>query len=185
MGNILSIFSGGWLTYLIAGLVIAAGAAFGTHAIDANHYNAIIATNAAQAEADKKAVSDAATVAAEKNLSDLQAQIAKLQADSAAKYKDLQDAQAQNATLRDAVASGNRSLSIAVKPGSSCSGAVSKAGSAGSVVHGTDRAVIDPAAAQRIVAIVNDGDDAIRKLAACQAYVRTVAGLPAPANQSR
>lgn len=185
MGNILSLFSGGWLTYLIAGLVVAAGAAFGTHEIDANHYGAIISANSEQAALDKKAVSDAADAAAQKNMADLQAQIATLQTDAAARYKDLQDAQSQNATLRDSVASGNRSLSIAVKPGTSGCSAVPKAGTAGPVLHDSNRAVIDPAAANRIVAIVNDGDDAIRKLAACQAYVRTVAGLPEPATQSK
>ncbi|WP_286762259.1 lysis system i-spanin subunit Rz [Pseudomonas sp. UBA2047] len=39
--------------------------------------------------------------------------------------------------------------------------------------HAEARAELDPAAAERIVAIANDGDDAIRQLTALQDYVRT------------
>jgi hypothetical protein len=40
------------------------------------------------------------------------------------------------------------------------------------VVHGGARAQLDPAHAQRIIAITDDGDRAVIKLHACQAYVR-------------
>jgi prophage endopeptidase len=183
MGSLLSGLFGSWWAYLIAGALIAAGAAFATHQIDSNHYNTIIAQNQEKALADQKAVSDAAAAASAKNLQELQQEVADLQADSAARYKDLQDAQTQNDQLRADVADGARRLSIA-STHPSCGNSVSKASSAGPVVHDTYRCDIDPAAGQRIITIVNDGDDAIRKLAACQAYVKRIV-LPETATQSR
>lgn len=45
----------------------------------------------------------------------------------------------------------------------------------GGVVHGAQRAELDPAHAQRIVGITDDGDQAVIALIACQAYVREIA----------
>lgn len=44
----------------------------------------------------------------------------------------------------------------------------------GGVVHGGARAQRDPAHAQRIIAITDEGDRGMIALAACQAYVRGV-----------
>jgi hypothetical protein len=44
----------------------------------------------------------------------------------------------------------------------------------GSLVHGAVRAQLDPAHAQRIIAITDDGDRGLIALQACQAYVREV-----------
>ncbi|PMU87239.1 lysis protein, partial [Pseudomonas sp. GW704-F3] len=43
------------------------------------------------------------------------------------------------------------------------------------VVHGAARAQLDPAHAQRILAITGDGDQGLIALRACQAYVRAIA----------
>jgi hypothetical protein len=43
------------------------------------------------------------------------------------------------------------------------------------VVHGAARGELDPAAAQRIVAITSDGDEGLKALQACQSYVRALA----------
>ncbi|PMU85227.1 hypothetical protein C1Y30_30695, partial [Pseudomonas sp. GW704-F3] len=48
------------------------------------------------------------------------------------------------------------------------------------VVHGAARAQLDPAHAQRILAITGDGDQGLIALRACQAYVRTIAPDSAP-----
>ena len=72
-----------------------------------------------------------------------------------------------NADLRAAVATGKRRLSVRA---TSCSSGSSTATSLG---HAEARAELDPAAAERIVAIANDGDAAIRQLNALQDYVRT------------
>ncbi|MCE0854016.1 lysis protein [Pseudomonas asiatica] len=72
-----------------------------------------------------------------------------------------------NASLRADVAAGKRRLSILA---TSCAAGPATATGLG---HAEARAELDPAAAERIVAIVNDGDDAIRQLNALQDYVRT------------
>lgn len=72
-----------------------------------------------------------------------------------------------NASLRADVAAGERRLSVLA---TSC--AAGPATAAG-VAHAEARAELDPAAAERIVAIANDGDDAIRQLNALQDYVHT------------
>ncbi len=71
-----------------------------------------------------------------------------------------------NADLRGAVATGMRRLSVLA---ASCSPAGSA--TAASVGHAEARAELDPAAAERIVRIANDGDDAIRQLTALQDWV--------------
>jgi len=71
-----------------------------------------------------------------------------------------------NADLRGAVANGKRRLSVLA---ASCSPAGSA--TAASVGHAEARAELDPAAAERIVRIANDGDDAIRQLTALQEWV--------------
>lgn len=71
-----------------------------------------------------------------------------------------------NASLRAAVAAGERRLSVLAK----CP--VGAGSNTSSVDHAEARAELDPAAAERIVAIANDGDDAIRALSALQDYVR-------------
>lgn len=71
-----------------------------------------------------------------------------------------------NANLRAAVAAGEHRLSVLAKcPAGGSTGA-------GSLDHDQARAELDPAAAERIVRITNDGDDAIRQLTALQDYVR-------------
>jgi len=73
-----------------------------------------------------------------------------------------------NASLRADVATGNRRLSVLTS-------SLLAAGSASATGLGNakTRAELDAAAAERIVAIANDGDDAIRQLNALQDYVRT------------
>lgn len=71
-----------------------------------------------------------------------------------------------NASLRADVAAGKRRLSVLA---TSCSTAGS--GTAAGLGHAEARAELDPAAAERIVRITNDGDDAIRALSALQEWV--------------
>ncbi|MBT9234284.1 lysis protein [Pseudomonas sp. MG-2] len=73
-----------------------------------------------------------------------------------------------NASLRADVATGNRRLSVLTS-------SLLAAGSASATGLGNakTRAELDAAAAERIVRIANDGDDAIRQLTALQDYVRT------------
>ena len=89
--------------------------------------------------------------------------------------KELSDAQRNQARLRDQLATADVRLSvlIAEDPASSCN--VPTAPGAIGVVHAARRAQLDPAHAQRIIRITDDGDNAIIALRACQAYVRAVA----------
>ena len=89
--------------------------------------------------------------------------------------KELSDAQRNQARLRDQLATADVRLSVllAEDPASSCN--VPTGPGAVGVVHAARRAQLDPAHAQRIVAITDAGDNAIIALRACQAYVRAIA----------
>ena len=88
--------------------------------------------------------------------------------------KELTDAQRNQARLRDQLATADVRLSVLIEdPASGCN--VPATPGAVGVVHAARRAQLDPAHAQRIIAITADGDNAIIALRACQAYVRAVA----------
>ncbi|MBJ2318122.1 lysis protein [Pseudomonas fluorescens] len=88
--------------------------------------------------------------------------------------KELSDAQRNQARLRDRLATADVRLSVllAEDPASSCN--VPTTPGAVGVVHAARRAQLDPAHAQRIIRITDDGDSALIALRACQAYVRAV-----------
>nr|WP_218166432.1 lysis system i-spanin subunit Rz [Pseudomonas tolaasii] len=90
--------------------------------------------------------------------------------------RELSDEQRKQAVLRDRLATADLRLSVlldATDSASSCD--VPATPGAVGVVHAARRAQLDPAHAQRIIAITNDGDNALIALRACQAYVRAVA----------
>ena len=90
-------------------------------------------------------------------------------------YRELSDAQKNQTRLRDRLATADLRLSVLLDTTDSASGcAVSADPSAGGVVHGGARARLDPAHAQRIVGITDEGDRGLIALAACQAYVKEV-----------
>lgn len=90
--------------------------------------------------------------------------------------RELSDAQRNQAALRDRLATADVRLSVlldATDPSVGC--AMPAAATPGGVVHAAERARLDPAHAQRIIAITDDGDNALIALRACQAYVQAVA----------
>ncbi|MBC3246581.1 lysis protein [Pseudomonas lurida] len=89
--------------------------------------------------------------------------------------RELSDAQRNQARLRDQLATADVRLSVllAEDPAGVCN--VPAAPGAAGVVHAARRAQLDPAHAQRIVAITDAGDQGLIALRACQAYVRAVA----------
>ena len=99
----------------------------------------------------------------------------RLQANDETHYKELRDAQSNQARLRDRLATAELRLSVLLNATASGGGGglPATAGTCG-VVHGGTRAELDPAAAQRIVAIAGDGDQGLIALAACQDYVKEV-----------
>ncbi len=102
----------------------------------------------------------------------------RLQAQNKAHTKEMTDAQQTQARLRDRLATADLRLSVLVDAGAiagqSCDGGVREATGTGGVVHGAVRADLDPAHAQRIVAITDEGDRGLIALQACQAYVREI-----------
>ena len=88
---------------------------------------------------------------------------------------ELSNEQRKQAALRDRLATADVRLSVlldATDSASDCN--VPTSPGAVGVVHAARRAQLDPAHAQRIIAITDDGDSAVIALRACQAYVRAV-----------
>lgn len=102
----------------------------------------------------------------------------RLQEQGKTHWKEMNDAQQTQARLRDRLATADLRLSVLVDAGAfaaTCGdGGVREAAGTGGVVHGTVRAQLDPAHAQRIIGITDDGDRGLIALKACQAYVREV-----------
>ncbi|MHC8288425.1 lysis protein [Pseudomonas sp. XS1P51] len=90
-------------------------------------------------------------------------------------YRALSDAQRDQGRLRDRLATADVRLSVLLDTHDAASGcAVPTASGASGVDHGTPRARLDPAHAQRIIAITDEGDRGLIALQACQAYVRAL-----------
>jgi hypothetical protein len=90
-------------------------------------------------------------------------------------HKELTDEQTKQARLRDRLATADLRLSVvlaATDATSNCS--VPATTATGHVVHGSTRAQLDPAHAQRIIGITDAGDQGLIALRACQAYAKEV-----------
>ena len=87
--------------------------------------------------------------------------------------KELFNAQRNQARLRDQLATADVRLSVLIEDSANGCNVPTAPGAVG-VVHAARRTQLDPAHAQRIVAITDDGDNALIALRACQAYVRAV-----------
>ena len=123
---------------------------------------------------DLAAISNAAIAQARAEQDKRLATEQKLTAQDQQHTKELSDAQRSQALLRDRLATADVRLSVllAEDPASGCN--VPSAPGAVGVVHAARRAQLDPAHAQRIIAITDDGDNAVIALRACQAYVRAL-----------
>ncbi len=89
-------------------------------------------------------------------------------------FEKMTNAQNDQARLRDRLATADLRLSVLIDAGSASGCDVPKATGAGGVDHAAVRARLDPAHAQRIIAITDTGDRGLIALQACQAYVRSV-----------
>ncbi|MBC3239669.1 lysis protein [Pseudomonas lurida] len=91
--------------------------------------------------------------------------------------RELSDAQRDQARLRDRLATADLRLSVLLDATDSASGCnVPAAPGAIGMVHAARRAQLDPAHAQRIVAITADGDRGLIALRACQSYIEKISG---------
>ncbi|WP_455827841.1 lysis protein [Pseudomonas kilonensis] len=88
---------------------------------------------------------------------------------------ELSNAQRNQAALRDRLATANVRLSVLLDASDTASNCnVPATPGTVSVVHAARRAKLDPAHAQRIIAITDGGDNGLIALRACQDYVRAV-----------
>lgn len=92
-------------------------------------------------------------------------------------FRELSYEQRNQARLRDRLATADLRLSVLLDATDSASGCnmPTASGSSG-VVHGPTRAQLDPAHAQRIIAITDGGDRGLIALRACQKYVEVIGG---------
>jgi len=91
-------------------------------------------------------------------------------------YRAMSDAQRDQDRLRDRLASADLRLSVLIDAGDAAPGCgVPATAGPGGVDHAAVRARLDPAHAQRIIAITDTGDRGLIALQACQAYVRALA----------
>ncbi|MET0846782.1 MAG: lysis system i-spanin subunit Rz [Pseudomonas sp.] len=100
----------------------------------------------------------------------------RLSASEQTHFRALSDAQRDQGRLRDRLATADVRLSVLLDANDAASGCSMQATSGtGGVDHGVARARLDPAHAQRIIAITDAGDSGLIALQACQAYIRAVA----------
>ncbi|MFW9082398.1 lysis protein [Pseudomonas sp. P2757] len=90
-------------------------------------------------------------------------------------YRALSDVQRDQGRLRDRLATADLRLSVLLDATTGAgNGSMPATTSTGGVVHGPARAELDPAHAQRIIGVTDDGDRGLIALAACQAYAKEV-----------
>jgi hypothetical protein len=118
----------------------------------------LAAASAQQAEQDKR-------LALEQRLS----------ASEQTHFRKMSDAQRDQDRLRDRLATADVRLSVLIDAADVAKGCdVPATAGAGGVDHAALRANLDPAHAQRIIAITDTGDRGLIALQACQDYVRSV-----------
>ncbi|QQD56648.1 lysis protein [Pseudomonas fluorescens BBc6R8] len=137
-------------------------------------YDGKLAKQAGQFQTDLDMIGNAATAQARAEQEKRLATEQQLASADQQHTKELSDAQRNQALLRDRLATADVRLSVllAEDPASGCDMPATP-GAVG-VVHAARRAQLDPAHAQRIIAITDDGDNAVIALRACQAYVNAV-----------
>ena len=98
-----------------------------------------------------------------------------LAASDQAHYRVLTDAKTTQTRLRDRLATADLRLSVLLDATAATDSDGMQASTVpGGVVHGTARAQLDRAHAQRIIGITGDGDQGLIALQACQAYAKEV-----------
>ncbi|MDD0969742.1 lysis system i-spanin subunit Rz [Pseudomonas aphyarum] len=160
----------------LALLAIAGAGAAGSWVIQDWRYGNSLSEQARQSADVARAAAEATVGALVIEQDKRQALEQRLKDNDQTHYKDLSDAQKAQQRLSDRLATADVRLSVLLNAGSSAArcDAVSATTSAGGVVHGSARAELDPAHAQRIVGITGDGDRGLIALQACQAYAKEV-----------
>ncbi|WP_095183961.1 lysis system i-spanin subunit Rz [Pseudomonas sp. Irchel 3H9] len=157
-------------------LVLMASAAGVTWQVQGWRMGKKLAEQAGLHKDDMAAISNAAAAQARTQQDKRLATEQQLAAQDQQHTKELSDAQRNQAVLRDRLAIADVRLSVLLDATDSASSFnVPPAPGTVGVVHAARRAQLDPAHAQRIIAITDEGDRGLIALRACQAYVRTIA----------
>ena len=160
---------------LVLVAVLMAGSAAGTWKVQDWRYGKRLAEQAGLHKDDLALISNAAAAQVRADQDKRLALEQRLSASDQTHHKELSDAQRDQDRLRDRLATSDLRLSVLLDATDSASGCSVPAGTeAVGVVHGGARARLDPAHAQRIVAITDAGDQGLIALAACQAYVQEI-----------
>ena len=142
----------------------------------ANHYAQALSTQAAQYSMEQESAAAAALDRLQAHQARREALEARLQESSKTHWEEMQDAQHTQARLRDRLATADLRLSVLLADSAQGSGGgLQSTAGAGGLVHGAVRVELEPAHAQRIIAITDEGDRGLIALQACQAYVREMA----------
>ena len=165
-----------WGGVLLVSLALMAGSAWAAWAWQANAYGQQLAAKEAahQTALTHLANANSAQILAEQGKRLVLEQW--LAASDQAHYRALTNEKTKQARLRDRLATADLRLSVQLDAAATGCDAVQPTTSAGGVVHGTHRAQLDPAHAQRIIGITGDGDQGLIALQACQAYSKEVSG---------
>jgi hypothetical protein len=90
-------------------------------------------------------------------------------------YRALSNVQRDQDRLRDRLATSDLRLSVLLDATTGAgNGSMPATATTGRMVHGSPRVELDPAHAQRIIGVTDDGDRGLIALAACQAYAKEV-----------
>ncbi|KQZ80634.1 lysis system i-spanin subunit Rz [Pseudomonas sp. Root562] len=159
------------LAGLLALVLISAG---GMWKVQDWRYGQQLAEQASSHGADLVAISNAAAAQVRADQDKRLALEQRLSSSEQTHYKELSDAQTNQARLRDRLATSDLRLSVLLDQRSTGGCSMPATSGPGGLVHGPIRAELDPAHAQRIVAITDIGDEGLIALAACQAYLREI-----------
>ncbi|RON43558.1 lysis protein [Pseudomonas frederiksbergensis] len=158
---------------LVGVLLLVLATTGGTWKVQDWRYGKQLAEQAGLHKDDLREISNAAAAQVRADQDKRLALEQRLSASDQTHHEALTNAQKDQDRLRDRLATSDLRLSVlldAADPASGCS--VPAGTGAGGVVHGGTRARLDPAHAQRVVAITDAGDEGLIALAACQSYVR-------------
>ena len=163
-----------WGGVLLIILALMAGSAWAAWEWQANAYGQQLAAKEAayQTERTDLANANSAQILAEQGKRLALEQW--LAASDQSHYRALTDEKTKQARLRDRLATTDLRLSVQLDAAATGCDAVQTTTGAGGVVHGSYRARLDPAHAQRIIGITGDGDQGLIALQACQAYIHTL-----------
>ncbi len=173
----MNLMLGKWTAISVLVLALMAGSGALAWKWQANAYGKQLADLASAYQADLSAINNAGAALARTEQQKRQALEQRLQVSEHTHYKELSDAQRNQARLRDRLATADLRLSVILAAPGDTGGGVQTTPSPSGMDHGTPRAQLDPAHAQRIVAIAGDGDEALIALAACQSYVKEIASI--------